>query len=200
VADDKDVPVTGTDAGVDRFEAILRDTSWFMDALLAARQVGPPDWLIGAGVVRNIVWDHLHGFGEPTPLADVDLVFFDSTDTSEGRECQVEEALRTQLPGLPWEARNQAAVHLWYPQKFGYEVEPFTSTTEAVASWPESATAVGVRLGDDDDLTVVAPCGLDDLLGMVHRRNPARVTVEEYERRLATKRIAERWPRVTIIR
>jgi hypothetical protein len=35
---------------------------------------------------------------------------------------------------------------------------------------------------------------------MVHRRNPARVTVEEYERRLATKRIAERWPRVTIVR
>jgi uncharacterized protein len=57
---------------------------------------------------------------------------------------------------------------------------------------------VAVRLNEDDVLTVVAPCGLSDLLGMVHRRNPARV--EEYERRLATKSIAELWPRVTIVR
>ncbi|HEY3552557.1 MAG TPA: nucleotidyltransferase family protein, partial [Solirubrobacterales bacterium] len=97
-------------------------------------------------------------------------------------------------------ARNQAAVHLWFPDKFGYDVEPFGSTAEAIASWPETATSVAVRLNEDDDLAVVAPCGLSDLLGMVHRRNPARVTVEEYERRLATKRIGELWPRVTIIR
>lgn len=185
---------------MDRFEAILRSTPWFMEALLAARQVGAPDWLIGAGAVRNAVWDHLHGFNAPTPLADVDLVFFDSLDMSADRERQVEEALTTQLRGVPWEARNQAAVHLWFPRKFGYEVEPFASTAEAIASWPETATAVAVRLSEDDDLTVLAPCGLGDLLGMVHRRNPARVTVEEYERRLVTKRIAEVWPRVTIIR
>jgi len=185
---------------MERLEAILRSTPWFMEALLAARQVAAPDWLIGAGAIRNAVWDHLHGFSEPTPLADVDLVFFDPTDTSVGRERQVEEALTSQLGGVPWEVRNQAVVHLWFPRKFGYEVEPFGSTAEAIASWPETATAVAVRLNENDDLTVVAPCGLGDLLGMVHRRNPARVTVEEYERRLATKRIAELWPRVTIVR
>lgn len=192
--------MTGTDGNVERLEAILRNTPWFAEALLAAREVAAPDWLIGAGAIRNAVWDHLHGFSEPTPLADIDLVFFDSNDTSVDRERQVEKALRSQLGGVPWEARNQAAVHLWFPQKFGYEVEPFGSTAEAIASWPETATSVAVRLNEDDDLTVVAPCGLGDLLGMVHRRNPARVTVEEYEHRLATKRIAERWPRVTIIR
>lgn len=39
---------------------------------------------------------------------------------------------------------------------------------------------------DREDVKLnVAPCGLGDLLGMVHRRNPARVTVEEYEGWLA---------------
>lgn len=90
----------------------------------------------------DTVWDHLHGFSEPTPLADVDLVFFDSTDMSVDRERQVEEAPTGRLRGLPWEARNQAAVHLWFPRKFGYEVEPFSSTAEAIASWPETATSV----------------------------------------------------------
>lgn len=185
-------------AGASEFEAIVRDTPWLMDVLCAAEEVGAPDWLVGSGAVRNAVWDRLHGFGEPTPLADVDVVFFDAVDTSAKRERQVEEELNARSPGVPWEARNQAAVHLWFPQKFGYEVDPFASTAEAVASWPETATAVGIRLDGDGELSIVAPLGLDDLLGMVHRRNPARVSVEEYERRLETKRIAQRWPRVRI--
>lgn len=122
--------MTGTDTNVDRFEAILRSTPWFMEALLAARRVAAPDCLIGAGAIRNAVWDHLHGFSEPTPPADIDLVFFDSSDMSVDRERQVEEALTSQLRGVPWQARTQAAVHLWFPQKFGYEVEPFGSTAE----------------------------------------------------------------------
>jgi hypothetical protein len=56
-----------------------------------------------------------------------------------------------------------------------------------------------VRLESDDRLTVVAPYGLDDLLGLVHRHNPRRASVEVFEQRLAPKRIAERWPRVTIV-
>ena len=90
-------------------------------------------------------------------------------------------------------------MHLWYPAKFGYEVEPLGSTADGVATWPETATCVGVRLERDDRITVVAPHGLDDLLGLVLRRNPTRVSVEEYERRLRTKRVTERWPRVRVL-
>jgi hypothetical protein len=31
-----------------------------MRALRAARAVDPPDWLIGGGVIRDLVWDHVH--------------------------------------------------------------------------------------------------------------------------------------------
>jgi hypothetical protein len=184
--------------GRERVEEILRSTPWFMEALAAAREVDAPDWLIGAGALRTAVWDRLHGFDEPTELADIDLVFFDPADLSAERERGVEDALRVELPAAPWDAKNQAAVHLWFPDKFGYEVEPLRSTGEAVATWPETATCVAVRLTSDDRFQLVAPYGLDDLLGLVHRRNPARVSVEEYERRLRTKRIAERWPRVRL--
>jgi uncharacterized protein len=182
-----------------RFEEIVRTTPWLMDALAAAREVDPPDWLVGAGALRNAVWDRLHGFAEPTPLADVDLGFFDPTDLTDARDEEIESALRARLPDVPWHAKNQAAVHLWYPKRFGLQVEPFASAAEAIATFPETATSVAVRLERDDRLTVVAPYGLDDLLGLVHRHNPRRATVEVYEHRLATKRIAERWPRVTIV-
>jgi hypothetical protein len=184
--------------GRQRVEEIVRSTPWMMDALAAARAVDAPDWLIGAGAVRTAVWDSLHGFDQPTPLADIDLAFFDPADLSEDHERAVEDALRAELPGAPWDATNQAAVHLWYEDRFGHAVEPLSSTAEGVATWPETATCVGVRLEHDDRLELVAPHGLDDLLGLVHRRNPLRVSVEEYERRLRSKGICERWPRVRV--
>jgi len=46
---------------------------------------------------------------------------------------------------------------------------------------------------------VVAPCGLDDLFGLVCRRNPRRVSVEHYRRRVLDKRVAGRWPGVRIV-
>ena len=75
---------------------------------------------------------------------------------------------------------------------------PLRSLEEAVASWPEYATAMGLRLDDDNRLHVIAPYGLEDLFAMIVRRNPARVSIETYRRRIASKRYAQRWPRVTI--
>jgi hypothetical protein len=186
-------------AGQAELEVIVRSTRWLMDALEAARRVDAPDWMIGAGAVRTAVWDRLHGYQAPTPVADIDLIFFDAGDLSEQRERAVQARLSAELARVPWDVKNQAAVHLWYPKRFGFAVEPLGSPADAVATWPETATCVALRLRADDQLEVCAPLGLDDLLGLVHRRNPRRVSVEEYERRLAGKRIAERWPKVTIV-
>jgi hypothetical protein len=182
-----------------RLEEIVRSTAWLMQALQAARDVAAPDWLIGAGAVRTAVWDRLHGFEGTSELGDVDLAFFDPRDLSEERERAVEQQLSAALPAVAWDAKNQARVHLWYTHRFGYEVPPLRSSADGVGTWPETATAVGLSLTLDDRLIVEAPLGLDDLLGMVHRRNPRRVSAEEYHRRLASKRIAERWPRVTVV-
>src|SRR5215213_7879086 len=130
---------------------------------------------------------------------DVDPAFFDPARLDPARDAEVESALRRRLDGVPWDAKNQAAVHTWYGRVFGGEVAPLTSSADGVATWPETATAVAVRLLPDDRLQVVAPCGLDDLFGLVCRRNPRRVGVQHYQRRLRGKRVAERWPRVRIL-
>src|SRR5688500_10819624 len=100
-------------------DAILRANRWFMDVLAVVRVCDPPDWLVGAGVLRSVVWDHLHGYTTPTPLADVDVVFFDPADLRPERDAAVQAVLAAQWPAVPWEATNQAAVHLWYPRYFG---------------------------------------------------------------------------------
>lgn len=178
---------------------IMRATPWFREILEAARDCNLPDWLVGAGVIRNLVWDHLHGYQTPTPLADVDLIFFDPSDLTPARDQAAQEQLARRLPGITWEATNQAAVHLWYEEVFGFPVPPFRSSEEAVATWPETATSVAVRLLTNDDLHIVAPRGLADLFGLVLRRNPRRVTRAFFQQRMRAKRITEKWPRVQVI-
>jgi hypothetical protein len=178
---------------------LIQTTPWFKQLLEAVRECDPPDWLVGAGVIRNLVWDHLHGYQQPTPLTDVDVIFFDPADLSPERDQAVQDQLASRLPGIAWEATNQAAVHLWYEESFGFPVPPFHSSEEAVATWPETATSVAVRLLDNDTLSLVTPCGLADLFGLILRRNPRRVTREYFQQRLQSKQITKRWPRVQVI-
>src|SRR6202035_5374382 len=153
---------------------LVRCSPVLMRALRAARTVDPPDWVIGAGAIRDRVWDHLHGFTRPAPVRDLDLAFFDPIALGGDRERSAQRALAAEAPALAWDVTNQAAVHLWYPQVFGIEVDPLTSTSDAVATWPETATAIGVRLLADDCIEGIAPCGLDDLFGLICRRTPRR--------------------------
>ncbi len=170
-----------------------------MQALAQVRALRLRAWCVGAGAVRNLAWDALHGYATPSALSDVDVAWFDASDLAPARDAALQAQLHLAAPGTPWEVTNQAGVHLWFEQHFGHAVSPLQSLEEAVASWPELATAVGLWLDDDDELHVIAPHGLDDLFAMVVRRNPMRVNVETYRERIASKRYSQRWPRVTVI-
>lgn len=183
----------------EQLRAIVRASAWFMAALQAARALQLPPWCIGAGAVRNLVWDALHGHPQPSALSDLDLVYFDTADLSAQRDAALQARLSAAWPDTPWEVTNQAGVHQWFEAHFGHAVAALGSLEEAVASWPEYATAVGIRLEADDSLTVIAPLGLDDLFGMIVRRNPARVSLATYRARIEQKRYTLRWPRVQII-
>jgi hypothetical protein len=183
----------------ERLVAIVRESAWFMPALCVVREMSLSSWCIGAGAVRNLVWDQLHGFETPSALADVDVAYFDAADLSPKRDAELQARLSQGLPGVPWEVTNQAAVHQWFEGYYGHPVEPLASLRDAVASWPEFATSVGVTLLADGSIDVIAPHGLDDLFAVVVRRNPTRVSVDTYRQRLAQKQYAERWPKVSVV-
>jgi hypothetical protein len=146
-----------------------------------------------------MVWDHLHSFTTPSSLSDIDFAYFNEIGIGAGAEENVQAKLQAALPNVPWEATNQATVHLWFEQHFGHVVAPLRSLHESVASWPEYATSVALTLSQDGKLEVIAPHGLTDLFSMHVRRNPARVSLETYHRRIEQKRYAERWPKVTVV-
>ena len=70
-------------------------------------------------------------------------------------------------------AARPASVHLWYARWSSYRWSAAISR-RWVATWPETATAVAVRLDGNDQLQITTACGLQDLLQGVSRRNPRR--------------------------
>jgi hypothetical protein len=172
-----------------------------MRVLTAVRDSAAPDAWVGAGALRDLVWGTRYGSGfDPLGVRDVDVAFFDPHDLSRANDDRWTARLAQRLPDVPWEAKNQAAVHTWYQAKFGGPpVAPLTSIADAIGTWPETATAVAVRLGPDSAIEVVAPLGVTDLLDGVWRRNPRRASLAQSRERLARHRPATRWPGVTVV-
>jgi hypothetical protein len=183
-------------------ETLIRGSEWFMRVLRCVRDERLPDAWVGAGALRDLVWGELYGPGfRPQDVHDVDVAYFDPGDLSRDHDDVATARLSARCAGVPWQARNQAAVHTWYASKFGGDPPAqLTSIADAVGTWPETATAVVVRLGLDDRLEVCAPFGLADLIRGVWRRNPSRVSLDESLARLDRHRPGERWPGVTVIR
>lgn len=177
---------------------LVRQGPALMAALQAVRALGLPSWAVGAGAVRNMVWDSLHGYSNATLLHDVDVVYFDYDHTFRKAEQWAQHRLSQCLPHIQWDVTNQAAVHFWYAQAFGQAVAPLTSLQEGISTWPEYATCVGVCFSADDQLQVIAPYGLDDLFAMRVRWNPARVSAAAYSERVLEKAFARRWPQVRV--
>lgn len=183
-----------------QLHGIIRGTPWLIDALRHVQGLGLGDWCIGAGSIRETVWDSLLGRAPSSrPSGDIDVAYFDPDDTSRSRDRQLALRLLALAPDRAWDVVNQAGVHEWYQDHFGQPFAPLGSLEEAVGSWPEYATCVGVRLLDDGSLHTVAPHGLTDLFSLVVRHNPSRVGLAAYQQRLASKRFDERWPGVTVI-
>ena len=161
-------------------------------AVLAAH--GPAGAWIGAGFVRNAVWDHLSGQDtEALPPADLDVVFHDPVNATAEQDAAFEGALRTAAPDLPWSVRNQARMH----ERNGHR--PYRDVADALAHWAETAAAIAARLGPKG-VEILAPFGVEDVLDMIIRPTPAFLTKPEIPlARLEAKGWRRRWPRLRVV-
>jgi uncharacterized protein len=160
----------------------------------ALRSVGAlalPDWWIGGGFVRNLVWDHLQGFTVPTRLTDVDVIWFDPQRGTAEIDDALTAKLRAIEPKVPWSVKNQACMH----QRNGDSA--YRSSIDAMRHWPETATAVAVTLAADGALDLAAPFGTDDLLAMLVRPTPHfRHRTADYRARQSSKNWRALWPQL----
>jgi hypothetical protein len=156
------------------------------------------DYYIGAGCIAQSIWNHSCGLPINYGINDIDFVYFDY-DLSYDKECEVIDNVKGIFGDLPLsiDIKNQARVHLWYENHFGYPIDPYSSLEEAINSWPTTATAIGMRKHANGEWRVYAPFGLNDLFSLIVRANKAQITKEIYEKKVS--RWKSNWPTLTVI-
>lgn len=175
---------------------LIGEDEWMMNILAAARSLQLPDWWICAGFLRSKIWDTLHGFRERTTTPDIDVVYFDSTNTDESKEKDLEQKLFNINPNVPWSVKNEARMHA-----LSYSL-PYSSSEDAISKFPETATALGIKLDENDNLVLAAPHGINDIVNLKVRptafftRTKERITI--YEERVIRKNWKPHWNKLSV--
>lgn len=184
---------------VARLRSIVTGDPDLMALLHAVRDLGLPDWRLASGALYQTVWNHLGGHPRGTGIKDYDIVYFDDTDLSwEAEDRAIRRVAAATAGGIgPIEVRNQARVHLWFPERFGLTVPPLGSTDESLLRYAATTHAVAVRLEADGSLDVARPFGLADIFDRVLRPNTALDNKATYDAKAA--RMKAIWPEVTVL-
>ncbi len=161
-----------------------------MGLLKTVASLNLPDCWVAAGFVRNMVWDHLHGFAV-TALNDVDVIFFDKADVANVRAKEAHRVLEKVATGVHWQVKNQAFMHV------NNQDTPYENSLDAMSYWPEKETAVGVRLDESGVIEVATSFGLDSLFAGLISHNPKRDETI-FLKRLHSKEWLTRWPNLKL--
>nr|WP_166942622.1 nucleotidyltransferase family protein [Sphingopyxis panaciterrae] len=165
-----------------------------MAALAAVAALRLPDCWIGAGFVRDAVWDYRHGRQPVPPFGDVDVLWFAPDASGKDVDRDIERQLRVSMPDMRWSVKNQARMHRHNGDT------PYHSVADAMTHWPETATAVAARL-ENRRVEICAPLGLDDLFAL-RVRPTAAFRLEKrgvFDERISSKCWVERYPSLVVL-
>ncbi len=166
---------------------MLSEHPKLLDILKITSDLDLPDSWIGAGTIRNCVWDaaisnkyHLSG--------DIDLIFYDRKNLTENYEKRLTNHLNSKSKGEKWSVKNQARMHV----RNGHR--PYLNSIHALSYWTETATSVAARLAPTGRFQLAAPYTLDDLLCCVARPTRYYNGSQIFRRRIHNKGWKARWP------
>lgn len=138
----------------------------------------------------------MHGFNERTETPDVDVIYFDNTNINENFEKELENKLISIIPNIPWSVKNEARMHVLN------NLPPYTSSEDAISKFPETATALGVKLDKDHNLALTTPCGIDDVINLELKPTPFFIETKElaaiYEERIVKKNWKAVWQKIKV--
>lgn len=177
-----------------RVAAILNEDVERSAALDTLHRHGPPDAWIGAGYIRDAVWDRLHGRIASPPVGDVDIIWFDRVCVADQIDREWEARLRDARPDLRWSVKNQARMHVRNGDG------AYMDISAAVSAWPETATAIAARR-NANRTEILAPLGCDDLFNLILRPTSRFMTERRaiFDLRVSQKAWLQRYPLLQLL-
>ncbi|WP_374516032.1 nucleotidyltransferase family protein [Brevundimonas sp.] len=183
-----------------RLADIVRADAGLMHVLTTVRALGLEDWRVFSGAVYQSVWNAVTGRPAGYGIRDYDLGYFDPDTSWDAEDVVIRRVAAAFEPPFRdmVEVRNQARVHLWFEGKFGEPYEALSGTDEALARFVAPAFGVGVRLEDDDAISVAAPFGLEDVFALIIRPNLHRPLARGWDKAVANA--TARWPELRVVK
>lgn len=184
---------------MNNFYSIIKQNSYLYDVIKIASSEEIENFYIGAGAVTQTIWNSIFDNELTYGIADIDIAYFNKDDLSEMAENTVIKTLSQKLKHIPFhlDIKNQARTHLWYKDKFGYDILPVSSIKDAIDRWPTTSTSIGLRIDRDNNMDIYAPFGFDDLFSGTVRANKRQITSEIYNRKV--QKWIKIWPNLKII-
>jgi hypothetical protein len=199
---------------------IIQADSHRMLCLHALQQLALSQGYLGAGFLRNAIWDFLYQKSTPTPLNDVDVIYFDANNTQRAKDTFYEMQLNEVLPQVKWQVKNQARMHVLHGHA------PYKNCEEAISYWIEKETCVAIALSSADSVAlsasasgsssangkarlsssfetagpfeILAPFGLQANFTGTISINPKYPRPDVFNERIQKKRWCEIWPTLTV--
>jgi len=175
---------------------ILRTTPDLWRILQLIRRLGLPQGCLAAGSIRNSVWQALSG--QPIELLnDVDVVFFDPQRPAND-DLVIDEQLQQWAPQYQWQVKNEV-----YMAHYNFNDGPtFDSVVDAIGHFVEVPTCIGARLTSDDQLELITPHGVQDLMALkcrpipMYQQDARHLAI--YQQRMQAKQWQQRWPKLQV--
>lgn len=162
--------------------------------------LGAPSACLVAGSVYQAFWNALTGRPVADGVKDYDLFYYDDSDLSYEAEDVVvrrAQALFADLDVLV-DVKNQARVHLWYPQRFGGDYPKLGRVEDGITRFLVRSTCIGLMPQAGGTLRLIAPYGVEETRRGELRPNALWCPSMDRFRAKAASYV-ERWPWLRII-
>src|SRR5699024_6283337 len=176
-----------------KLKSIIENDIYMMSVLKAVEKLNLEDAWVCAGFIRNKVWPISPNI--PTPPNHLHVLHLAPPDPPPANDNPLAPHLHFLLPHHP------SPVNIPPPMHLKSDFKPFTSSYDGVAHFPETPTAIAVRIYNRD-IEIMAPYGLQDLFEM--RVTPTPFFQEDNElhsifvERIKKKRWNEIWENLYI--
>lgn len=157
-----------------------------------------PQLALVAGCLYQTAWNLQCGNAPDHAIKDYDFFYFDASDLTEASEAKAQHKAEQLFHDLPItiEVKNQARVHTWYQDYFGFPYEPLMSTADGISKFLVECTCVGISLNADSSQQLHAPYSLHDLYAGALSPNAAMNHRELFNAKAASYQ--SRWPWLSI--
>lgn len=149
-----------------------------------------------AGCLFQAIWNRASRQPADWGIKDYDVFYFDGSDLSWEAEDVVIRRARALLAdlGVNVEVKNQARVHLWYPQRFNAPYPPRASSRDGIDRYLITCTCIGIDVATG---ALYAPNGLQEVYQGILRMNPRNSQPAAFRQKAGDYQ--SRWPWLRVL-